>query len=374
MAVLLYPYVQRGLLSPATAVTQPICRQIRFLSAYFEGQDMPAMFFLVDRYTKSNWLALRTNGDQYLWSEIGYSAVGIQETVAQVMQEANLPPVVQGTIASMMGLITSPRLPQVALLSPVMQDCSPEDQNALEHVFAREDLRPSSSYELPDEVPLADLSVDAMETDQDKTTAGNLQEAVVVHLGTVIPENGANVRSGPGIGYEIVASVPQGHLVAYVSESEDGEWVHLVNGNWMFASLLSSSFDDALAENSGEANLALPEPTSMPSPANGPASPSTPQPVLTEQADLVEMAALRQQALIHVNNARALSGLSPVRLGDNAAAQTHADEMAENQFLSHWNLAGLTPDMRYTLAGGEAYSAENVAFIGNIIGPECIPL
>ena len=330
------------------------------------------MYFLVDRYSKSNWLALRTTGDQYLWSEIGYSAEGIQETLAQLMQEEDWPPVLQDAVTGVVGLATSPRLPQVALLSPVLQDCSPEDQIALEHIFARDILNPGSTGRQADGVPQSDLNASSMDTGEETTPLEEIQDPVVVNLGTVIPEQGANIRSGPGQRYEIVSAVPHGHLVAFVAESEDGEWLQLENGNWIYASLLSRSVLDSTTDIFVEAGPGLSQTTPEPSLAAVPTPQSALRLVQTEQGEIVEMEVLRGQALNHVNEARARAGLSPVRLGDNTAAQSHADEMAENQYLSHWNLAGLTPDMRYTRAGGEAYSAENVAFIGNIIGPECI--
>jgi len=69
-------------------------------------------------------------------------------------------------------------------------------------------------------------------------------------------------------------------------------------------------------------------------------------------------------ALELINNDRADYGLPPVELGDNIAAQEHAEEMLQNKYLSHWNLAGLKPHMRYTLYGGEGSVAENAAYMG----------
>ena len=61
-----------------------------------------------------------------------------------------------------------------------------------------------------------------------------------------------------------------------------------------------------------------------------------------------------------VNEARAEAGVPPVELGDNAAAQVHAEAMLEGCFRSHSGLDGLMPHMRYTLAGGLQFSGENV--------------
>ncbi|MBI2872730.1 MAG: CAP domain-containing protein [Chloroflexi bacterium] len=62
-----------------------------------------------------------------------------------------------------------------------------------------------------------------------------------------------------------------------------------------------------------------------------------------------------------INADRAKNGVPPVALGDNPAAQQHAEEMPEKGYLSHWELSGLKPYMRYTLAGGQNNNAENVS-------------
>ena len=373
VAVLVYPFFQRGLLFPDTLVTQPICRQIRFFSSYAEVQDMPAMYFLVDRRTDSSWIAIQASDDQYLWSEFG-SVVGVmQDTVAQLLQDGNLPILVQETVKGMVGMADSPRIPQIALLSPALQDCSPGDQTALEHIFARDVLGTQSTGRQREAATEASSTSTPTETGPDSGQVDVAQEQITASLGTVMAERGANIRSGPGLEHEIVTVVPHGHLVAYVAESDDGEWLQLEDGNWIFASLVTTSGKDESLDSTVLAEPGGRTPTSGPQLAAEPVLQPTTTPIAAAWDSTDEMAALRLQALNHVNHARALEGLSPVLLGDNAAAQSHADEMARNQYLSHWNLTGLTPDMRYTLAGGEAYSAENVAFIGNIVGPECIP-
>ncbi len=67
----------------------------------------------------------------------------------------------------------------------------------------------------------------------------------------------------------------------------------------------------------------------------------------------------RQHLLALINADRETNGLYPVVLGNNSAAQGHAEDMLRQDYVSHWDPRGLTPYMRYTLAGGEAYEAEN---------------
>ena len=69
----------------------------------------------------------------------------------------------------------------------------------------------------------------------------------------------------------------------------------------------------------------------------------------------------RQLLLALINADRKAHALYPVALGNNSAAQSHAEDMLQQDYISHWDPLGLTPYMRYTLAGGEAYEAENVA-------------
>lgn len=60
-----------------------------------------------------------------------------------------------------------------------------------------------------------------------------------------------------------------------------------------------------------------------------------------------------------VNRARTNAGLLPVELGDNRAAQLHAESSLANCTSSHWGKDGLKPYMRYSLAGGYQSNAEN---------------
>ena len=74
-----------------------------------------------------------------------------------------------------------------------------------------------------------------------------------------------------------------------------------------------------------------------------------------------ELEQYHQQLLALINADREAHALYPVVLGNNTAAQGHAEDMVRQDYISHWDPLGLTPYMRYTLAGGAAYEAENVA-------------
>ena len=62
-----------------------------------------------------------------------------------------------------------------------------------------------------------------------------------------------------------------------------------------------------------------------------------------------------------INEARVEAGLLAVVRGDNGAAQIHADRSLANCISSHWSIDGLTPNMRYSLAGGYQSDNENMS-------------
>ena len=101
-----------------------------------------------------------------------------------------------------------------------------------------------------------------------------------------------------------------------------------------------------------------PAPTATPIPTTV----HTAEPVLTqEQLDSPHLRHLaeKQYMLELINSEREKAGLERVVLGDNIAAQLHAESALENCFFSHWGMDGLKPYMRYSLAGGYQSNGEN---------------
>jgi uncharacterized protein YkwD len=76
---------------------------------------------------------------------------------------------------------------------------------------------------------------------------------------------------------------------------------------------------------------------------------------------------LRLHVLNLINKDRADHGIDPVRLGTNAAAQSHANDMLAFGYLGHWWVDGRKPYMVYSDTGGTSYVAENVAVYGHKI-------
>ena len=60
-----------------------------------------------------------------------------------------------------------------------------------------------------------------------------------------------------------------------------------------------------------------------------------------------------------INIERKKAGVAPLTLGTNKAAQKHAQSMVDFCYGSHWDIDGLTPYMRYSLAGGYQRNNEN---------------
>ena len=64
-----------------------------------------------------------------------------------------------------------------------------------------------------------------------------------------------------------------------------------------------------------------------------------------------------------INQARAQVGAPALMLGDNSAAQIHAETSLEHCVSSHWGIDGTKPYMRYSLADGYQNNSENVSGI-----------
>ena len=86
----------------------------------------------------------------------------------------------------------------------------------------------------------------------------------------------------------------------------------------------------------------------------------TPTPIVSPDLRHIEE---KRYMLELINIERKKDGTSSVVLGDNVAAQLHAESALQNCFTGHWGMDGLKPYMRYSLAGGYQYNSENA--LGN---------
>lgn len=109
-------------------------------------------------------------------------------------------------------------------------------------------------------------------------------------------------------------------------------------------------------------NTPLPQ---LPSGQNTPQPiPPTDAPSISETPPSSEMdvPAMQRLMLELINDDRQANGLKPVD-EDNFADQVgiqHAQEMATNNYFSHWDMRGYGPDVRYSLAGGIDAVQENI--------------
>ena len=113
-----------------------------------------------------------------------------------------------------------------------------------------------------------------------------------------------------------------------------------------------------------------PTPTSIPKPTatNVPTVTPTPRPSATPEPTVAytptpepnySTSDLKRYMLGLINKERERVGLNAVVLGNNAAAQLHADASLAGCFSSHWDLDGFTPWMRYHRSGGYQRMSEN---------------
>ena len=88
------------------------------------------------------------------------------------------------------------------------------------------------------------------------------------------------------------------------------------------------------------------------------------------QAPRIGMDEAAQEMLDLVNQARRNQGIPPVQLGQNPAAQMHAEQALRNCAISHWDQWGMKPNQRYTLTGGSGTGDENALGRTYCAGPE----
>ena len=104
------------------------------------------------------------------------------------------------------------------------------------------------------------------------------------------------------------------------------------------------------------APTATPRPTFTPTPTATPRPTPTPEPLLPPHQRHIEE---KGYALSLINAERRKAGVPPMSLGNNNAAQLHAESSLAHCVSSHWGADGLKPYMRYSLAGGYQVNGEN---------------
>ena len=199
---------------------------------------------------------------------------------------------------------------------------------------------------------------------------------------TGIVNIGSNLRTGPSTDSSVVRVLPVGTEVVVVGVSDDGEWLELENGAWIYSSLVTREGNGATAGVS-KVEGASADTSDELVPGTG-SAPATDAVTATEpignglpdfRLDADRLAELRLHMLELINRERSLRGLESVVMAYNESAQLHAEDLVENRYMSHWNLRGETPSMRHTWAGGHDYSVENLSFRSVVDAPTgfCAP-
>ena len=122
-------------------------------------------------------------------------------------------------------------------------DDAGEDDEAPEEASAPEEEGGSDGGETD-----GTQSTDELEVEQDEQTEVEVQ----AELATVNTD--ANLRNGPGLEATIVASVLAGTEVTVIGRSDDGQWLELGDGHWIFAALVD--FAETEEEEGGEEETA----------------------------------------------------------------------------------------------------------------------
>ena len=120
-----------------------------------------------------------------------------------------------------------------------LQDCEREQQST-SALDLRDNPQLTGAQVRQDDTP---AETDQAQSDE-KTGADSKQSTddraqAKIFVGTVIDEEGANLRSGPGLDYAIVDRWAKGQQFPFEMVSADGEWLRIDEGLWISASIVA---------------------------------------------------------------------------------------------------------------------------------------
>ena len=98
----------------------------------------------------------------------------------------------------------------------------------------------------------------------------------------------------------------------------------------------------------------VPTPTSVPTPV------PTEYEILQQPDPVLRHLAAKQHLLERTNDEREKAGVPTVKMGENPAAQLHAEAALRGCYSSYWDRWGLKPNARYVLSGGTGSDGENL--------------
>ena len=351
-----------------------ICREVRprlvalVRSTSLDPPDPKQQWILLlDRNFATDWLVVADSQQGIMW-------LPMESVVDLADMGAYAGPAGSGSATYMLGLVAYDAStgqftvdPQAfsafVAASAAFRECPPA-------LFAELGARWPGSPGAPAIAPEAQVVTPEAQVVTPPEASPSREEAAPGPAGwTGIVNVGSNLRTGPSTDSSVVRVLPVGTEVVVVGVSDDGEWLELENGTWIFRTLVTreghgvtagvSIVEDTSADASDE-----PVPETGSAPATDAVAATEPigngPPEFRPEAD--RLAELRLHMLELINHERSLRGLEAVVMAYNEGAQLHAEDLVENQYMSHWNLRGETPSMRHTWAGGHDYSVENLSF------------
>lgn len=319
---------------------------------------------LLDRNLAADWLVVADPQQGIMWLPME-SVVGLADTGTYTG------PAGSDSATYLLGLVTydastgqltvDPQAFSVFVAaSAAFRECPPATFSELGAVW------PDSTQPQPVTPPEI---VPAQEEAQEEAEETAAEEALAPAGWPGVVNVSANLRTGPSTDFAVVQVLPVGTEVIVVGTSNDGEWLELDDGNWIYRSLVTREGDEVVS-GASEAESASADTSQEPVPESAPA----PVASASDEAEPAEdglsdfrpeaerLAELRLHMLELINQERTSRGLEAVVIAYNEGAQLHAEDLVENRYMSHWNLRGETPSMRHTWAGGHDYSAENLSF------------
>ena len=351
-----------------------ICREVRpRLVALAQSTSLGPFepkqqwLLLLDRNLAADWLVVTDSQQGIMWlpmeSVIDLADIGTYADPAGSGSATYLMGLVAYDASTGQFTVDPQAFSAFVAASAAFRECPPA-------LFAELGANWPSSPEAPAIAPEAqDVTPEAQDVTPPEASPSREEAAPGPAGWTGIVNIGSNLRTGPSTDSSVVRVLPVGTEVVVVGVSDDGEWLELENGTWIYSSLVTREGNGATAgvsivEDASADASDGPVPGTGSAPATDAVAATEPigngPPDFRPEADRLEE--LRLHMLELINRERSLRGLESVVMAYNEGAQLHAEDLAENRYMSHWNLRGETPAMRHTWAGGHDYSVENLSF------------
>ena len=211
-----------------------------------DGVNLGSEVFVVGRSADGEWYLLES---------------GTWLFAALVVEAVDVPVVAEDAVPGSLPTVETDAPPPETYAPPPETDAPPPETDA---------------PPLETDAPLPETDAPPPETDAPplETDAGQPKPVVIAPLG-------ANLRVGPGIGFDRTDGVEQGRVLIIVAQNPGGEWLKLEDGSWIFAALVDNvpanlpeeseeaGDDDTEGDDSGD-DGGIPEETPVPTAEDAP--------------------------------------------------------------------------------------------------------